>query len=31
MAKVKAGPEMGVQEATLEVADSLDYEGDDGE
>jgi hypothetical protein len=40
MAKVKAGPdaekdlaalELEVQEAALEVADSLDYEGDDGE
>jgi hypothetical protein len=40
MAKVKAGPDAGkdlaaleleVQESTLEVADSLDYEGDDGE
>jgi hypothetical protein len=31
MAKVKAGPELEVQEATQEVADSLDYEGDDGE
>jgi hypothetical protein len=39
MAKVKAGPdaekdlvalELEVQEAVLEVADSLDYEGDDG-
>jgi hypothetical protein len=40
MAKVKAGPdaekdlttqELDVQEAALEVADSLDYEGDDGD
>jgi hypothetical protein len=40
MAKVKAGPDAGkdlatleleVREAALEVADSLDYEGDDGE
>jgi hypothetical protein len=40
MDKVKASPdakkdlavlELEVQEATLEVADSLDYEGDDGE
>jgi hypothetical protein len=40
MAKVKASPDAGkdlvaleleVQEAALEVADSLDYEGDDGE
>jgi hypothetical protein len=31
MAKVKAGPELEVQEATQEVADSLDNEGDDGE
>jgi hypothetical protein len=40
MAKVKAGLdvekdltalELEVQEAALEVADSLDYEGDDGE
>jgi hypothetical protein len=40
MAKVKAGPdaekdlaalELEVQEAALEVDDSLDYEGDDGE
>jgi hypothetical protein len=40
MAKIKAGPnaekdlaalELEVQEVVLEVADSLDYEGDDGE
>jgi hypothetical protein len=40
MAKVKAGPdiekdlaalELEVQEATIEVMDNLDYEGDDGE
>jgi hypothetical protein len=40
MAKVKASPDDGkdlaaleleVREAVLEVADSLDYEGDDGE
>jgi hypothetical protein len=40
MAKVKAGPdaekdltaqELDVQEAALEVVDSLDYEGDDGD
>jgi hypothetical protein len=39
MAKVKVGPdvekdfaalELEVQDATLEVANSLDYEGDDG-
>jgi hypothetical protein len=40
MAKVKVGPdaekdltalELEVQEATLQVVNSLDYEGDDGE
>jgi hypothetical protein len=40
MAKVKAGPdvekdltalELEVQDATTEVMDNLDYEGDDGE
>jgi hypothetical protein len=40
MAKIKGGPnaekdlaalELELQDAALEVADSLDYEGDDGE